>query len=158
MLPPKNKDIYNATIKLFGSEPEPAFEDPGRMERVWERNWGCDNDVGQLRAVLMHRPGDEFKIIDRSKRIEEIGSFGDLEAGWYWQSEDIPELEDLQAQHDALADALRAEGVRYVIVEQELLDEALRPAAALGVAGTPGVRERLRVEARGRTALVLELE
>jgi N-dimethylarginine dimethylaminohydrolase len=117
MLPPKNKDIYNATIKLFGSEPEPPFEDPERMQRVWGRNWGCDNDVGQLRAVLMHRPGDEFNVIDRDKRIQEIGSFGDLEAGWYWQSEEIPQLAELQAQHDNLADTLRAEGVDVIYLE-----------------------------------------
>jgi len=117
MLPPKNKDIYNATIKLFGSEPEPPFEDPERMQRVWGRNWGCDNDVGQLRAVLMHRPGDEFNVIDRDKRIQEIGSFGDLDAGWYWQSEEIPQLAELQAQHDNLADTLRAEGVDVIYLE-----------------------------------------
>lgn len=117
MLPPKNKDIYNATIKMFGSEPEPAFEHPERMERVWGRNWGCDNDVGQLRAVLMHRPGDEFNIIDRSKRIDEIGSYGDLDAGWYWQSDDIPDLSELQAQHDALAATLRGEGVEVFYLE-----------------------------------------
>ena len=69
MAEPSNLDIYNATIKLFGSEPEPAFEDPARQERVWGRSWGCDNDVGQIRAVLMHRPGDEFDVIDRDKRI-----------------------------------------------------------------------------------------
>ena len=117
MLPAKNKDVYNATIKLFGSEPEPAFEEAGRLERLWGRPWGCDNDVGQLRAVLMHRPGEEFKVIDRTKRIEEIGSFGDLEAGWYWQSEEIPDLAELQAQHDALAEALRAEGTEVIYLE-----------------------------------------
>ena len=73
----KNKDVYNATIKLFGSAPEPAFESPGRLKALWGREWGCDNDVGQLRAVLMHRPGDEFNVIDPAKRIEENGSFGD---------------------------------------------------------------------------------
>ena len=117
MPPQKNKDIYNATIKLFGSEPHPAFEDPGRMERVWGRDWGCDNDVGQIRAVLMHRPGEEFRVIDREKRIEEIGSFGDLDAGWYWQSEEIPDLALLQAQHDSLAEALRAEGAEVYYLE-----------------------------------------
>jgi hypothetical protein len=100
MTEPKNKDVYNATIKLFGSHPEPAFEDPGRLAALWGRRWGCDNDVGQIRAVLMHRPGDEFNVIDPAKRIEEIGSFGDLEAGWYWQSETIPPLAEMQAQHD----------------------------------------------------------
>ncbi len=116
-IPPKDKDVYNATIKLFGSHPEPAFEDPERMAAVWGRNWGCDNDVGQLRAVLMHRPGAEFAVIDRGKRIEAIGSYGDPEAGWYWQSEEIPALEELQAQHDALAAALRAEGVEVHYLE-----------------------------------------
>ena len=114
---PKNKDVYNATIKLFGSAPEPAFEDRGRLTALWGRAWGCDSDVGRLRAVLMHRPGAEFAIIDPTKRIAEIGSFGDLEAGWYWQSETIPPLAAMQAQHDALADALRAEGVEVIYLE-----------------------------------------
>lgn len=117
MTEPKNKDVYNATIKLFGSQPEPAFEDSRRLEALWGRAWGCDNDVGQLRAVLMHRPGREFDVIDPTKRIEETGSFGDLEAGWYWQSETIPPLTEMQAQHDALADALRAEGVEVIYLE-----------------------------------------
>ncbi len=116
-VPPKKKDLYSATIKYFGSAPEPAFEAPERLSRLWGRNWGCNNDVGKLRTVLMHRPGDEFSVIDRSKRIEEIGTYGDLEAGWYWQSDSIPSLEELQAQHDGLADLLRAEGVEVIYVE-----------------------------------------
>jgi len=113
----KNKDVYSATIRLFGPEPEPAFEESGRMERIWGRDWGCDSDVGRMRVVLMHRPGDEFNVIDRSKRIEGIGSFGDPDTGWYWQSEDIPDLAEMQAQHDALADLLRSEGVEVVYLE-----------------------------------------
>jgi N-dimethylarginine dimethylaminohydrolase len=114
---PKNTRMYSATIKMFGSEPDPAFEDPARLERLWGRNWGCDNDVGQIRVVLMHRPGSEFDIIDRSKKISETGSYGDLEAGWYWQSDAIPSLEELQEQHDALANLLRAEGAEVIYVE-----------------------------------------
>jgi N-dimethylarginine dimethylaminohydrolase len=117
MLAPKNKDVYNATIKLFGSEPEPAFEHPNRLEALWGRKWGCDNDVGQLRAVLMHRPGREFNVIDRTKYLPETGSYGDLKAGWYWQSETIPDLAEIQAQHDALAEALRREGVEICYLE-----------------------------------------
>jgi len=117
-LPSKNRDVYNATIKLFGSQPEPAFEDRARLEALWGRPWGCDNDVGQLRAVLMHRPGAEFAVIDPSKRIAETGSYGDLEAGWYWQSETIPSLSELQAQHDALAELLRAEGAEVFYLEE----------------------------------------
>ncbi len=113
----KDTGVYSATIKLFGSEPDPAFEDPARMERLWGRNWGCDNDVGQIRAVLMHRPGSEFEVIDRSKTIEQTGGYGDVDAGWYWQSRDIPDLAELQAQHDGLADALRAEGAEVIYLD-----------------------------------------
>jgi N-dimethylarginine dimethylaminohydrolase len=113
----KNSDVYSATIKHFGSEPGPSFEDPVRMQRVWGHDWGCDNDVGQLRQVLMHRPGREFDVIDPTKRIAETGSFGDVEAGWYWQSDRIAPLPELQAQHDSLAAALRTEGVDVVYLD-----------------------------------------
>ncbi|MCZ4352027.1 hypothetical protein O4H61_05820 [Roseovarius aestuarii] len=113
----KNISVYSATIKMFGSEPDPAFDDPERLVRLWGKQWGCDNDVGQLRAVLMHRPGDEFNIIDRNKAIPETGGFGDLDTGWYWQSQEIPDLTELQAQHDGLATALRAEGAEVIYLE-----------------------------------------
>jgi N-dimethylarginine dimethylaminohydrolase len=109
--------IYNMTIKMFGSHAEPAFESPEQQAALWGRPWGCDNDVGRLRAVLMHRPGSEFDVIDPNKRIESIGSFGDLEAGWYWQSATIPPLAEMQRQHDALVEALRNEGAEVILLE-----------------------------------------
>jgi N-dimethylarginine dimethylaminohydrolase len=112
--PHKRRDIYGATIKHFGSEPGPAFEESVRMQRVWGREWGCDNDVGPLRSVLMHRPGHEFDVIDPTKKIADTGSYGDLDAGWYWQSDRLASLTDLQAQHDSLAETLRAEGVEVI--------------------------------------------
>lgn len=109
--------IYAMTMKLFGAEAEPRFETTGELQASWGREWGCNNDVGQLRTVLMHRPGREFDVIDPSKRIEEIGCFGDVETGWYFQSDTLPKLSELQAQHDALVAALRAEGVEVVLLE-----------------------------------------
>ena len=32
--------VYNETIKLFGSHPEPAFESASQQEAVWGRQWG----------------------------------------------------------------------------------------------------------------------
>lgn len=112
--------IYNQTMKLFGVEPEPAHETPSELERHWGRAWGVDNDVGQIRVVLMHRPGKELDIVDPGKRIEEIGSFGDPKAGWYWQSDTIPPVSAMQAQHDALAAALRQEGVEVVTIDGDV--------------------------------------
>jgi N-dimethylarginine dimethylaminohydrolase len=109
--------VYDMTVKMFGPHAEPAFEDAGEQLACWGRRWGCDNDVGQLRAVLMHRPGQEFGVIDESKRLEGIGSFGDPDEGWYFQSDTIPELAEMQAHHDALAGTLRDEGVEVIMVE-----------------------------------------
>lgn len=109
--------VYDMTVKMFGPQAEPAFESPSEQQATWGRQWGCDNDVGQLRTVMMHRPGPEFSIIDKTKRLEGIGSFGDLHQGWYFQSNRIPELAEMQAHHDALARVLRDEGVEVIMVE-----------------------------------------
>ena len=108
---------YAQTMKTFGSVPEPPFEDPEEQLRSWGQLWGCDNDVGRLRKVLVHRPGQEMSIVDRSKYLPEIDAFGDLESGWYWQHNTIPELADMQAQHDAMTAALLAKGVEVVHLE-----------------------------------------
>ncbi|MCP4876722.1 MAG: amidinotransferase [Gammaproteobacteria bacterium] len=109
--------IYNQTIKLFGSQPEPGFEDASQQHSVWGRQWGCDNDVGQIRLCLMHRPGEEMSIIDPARRIEEVGSFGDLEQGWYFQSDVIPDWDEFRAQHEMLVQTLRSEGVEVVFLD-----------------------------------------
>ncbi len=109
--------IYSMTIKMFGSVPEPAFESESELQSNWGREWGCSTDVGTLRTVLMHRPGEEFNIIDPSKRIDEIGSFGDIDKGWYFQSDIIPDLSEMQSQHDGLAQTLRDEGVDVVMLD-----------------------------------------
>lgn len=112
--------IYSLTVKMFGPESEPAFESADEQIPYWGREWGCDNDVGRLEAVLMHRPGPEFDIIDPAKRIESIGSFGDRDAGWYFQSDTIPALAEMQAQHDRLAQALREEGTEVIMVQGDI--------------------------------------
>ena len=112
-----SRHIYNMTMKMFGSQAEPAFETRAELEASWGREWGCDNDVGELRLVMMHRPGPEFDVIDRSKRIDSIGSFGDLEKGWYFQSDTVPELAQMQAQHDSFVKTLRDEGVEVLMLE-----------------------------------------
>lgn len=109
--------IYNQTVKMFAAPAEPPFETPSELERYWGRAWGLDNDVGRIRAILMHRPGEEMQVIDPAKRIEEIGSLGDLETGWYFQSDSPPDIPAMQAEHDAFVAALEAEGVEVYFVE-----------------------------------------
>ncbi len=113
----ENEWRYNQLIKQFPSEAEPAFEDEEQQTRWWGRKWGCTNDVGRLRVVLMHRPGDEVKIVDTSKRLDS-NAFGDTQTGWYWRGTEAPDLPAMQAQHDAYVAALRAEGVEVVFIDR----------------------------------------
>jgi N-dimethylarginine dimethylaminohydrolase len=108
---------YNRLIAAFPSLTEPAFEDPEMQAFVWGRRWGCTTDVGQLRTVLVHRPGGEVGVVDPAKYLPEIGAYGDVEAGWYWRGPEPPDLPRMQAQHDALVALLRAEGVEVVALD-----------------------------------------
>ena len=53
---------YHEVLKRIPPRALPAFEDEAMQERVWGRRWGVSNDVGTLRTVLVHRPGDEIGI------------------------------------------------------------------------------------------------
>ncbi|MEM7499179.1 MAG: arginine deiminase-related protein [Pseudomonadota bacterium] len=110
---------YNMTIRAFPSHADPTFESAAQQEEIWGRKWGCTNDVGRLRMVLMHRPGPEMDIIDPTKRIERLNSFGDEEGeSWYWRGDRLPDIAAQQEQHDKLTSALEAEGVDVVLVGQ----------------------------------------
>lgn len=109
--------VYNQTVKMFATPGDPPHEDPDQLATYWGRAWGLNNDVGQIRSILVHRPGPEMDIIDPSKRIESIGSFGDLQEGWYFQSDTIPPVTEMQQQHDALTDALKRYGIEVLHVD-----------------------------------------
>lgn len=109
--------IYNQTVKMFAAGAEPAFEDEGELASTWGRAWGVNNDVGRITDILMHRPGPEMAVVDPAKRLTEIGSFGDVATGWYFQSDTPPDVPLMQAQHDAFVAALVAEGVSVHYME-----------------------------------------
>jgi len=109
--------IYNQTIKMFAADASPPFEAESELSRNWGKVWGIDNDVGQVRSILVHRPGPEMQIVDAKKRIAEIGSFGDVEKGWYFQSDTPPDIPAMQSQHDAMVKAFEAAGIEVYHVE-----------------------------------------
>ena len=149
--------IYNKTIKMFGSNAEPAFEAADQQVAVWGRQWGCDNDVGRIRLCLMHRPGEEMNIVDPAKRIEEIGSFGDREQGWYFQSEVIPDWDEFREQHDRLVQLLRAEAVEVVFldsVEADGIKSVYTRDSAIAIRGGALVTRLARSIRRGEEAHV----
>ncbi len=109
--------VYTQTVKMFAAPASPPFEDDAELERHWGRVWGLDNDVGRIRSVLVHAPGREMAVVDPAKRIPEIGSYGDVASGWYFQSDTPPDVDAMQAQHAGLVRALEQAGVEVFHVE-----------------------------------------
>ncbi len=62
-------------------------------------------------------PGTEMNIVDPAKRIPEIGSFGDLKAGWYFQSDTPPDISAMQAQHDGMVKAFAEAGIEVFYLD-----------------------------------------
>ncbi len=118
--------VYNETVRMFAIGGDPPHEDPTELEASWGRIWGVSNDVGRIRSVLMHRPGPEMGVVDPSKRIERIGSYGDLDEHWYFQSEAPPDIPGMQAQHDGFVAALERRGVE--VIRQEDVGERMLKA------------------------------
>jgi N-dimethylarginine dimethylaminohydrolase len=105
---------YHEVLKRIPPRPLPAFEDPAMQERVWGRRWGVHNDVGTLRVVLVHRPGDELSVMTADRYDPAIEALIDDDAQWYWRGDRPPDLAKMQAEHDAVTAALRREGVEVV--------------------------------------------
>ena len=108
---------YHAVLKRIPPRAFPVFEDPGMQERVWGRRWGVFNDVGTLRLVLVHRPGDEVRLMTADRYDPSIEALIDDDAQWYWRGDRAPDLPKMQAEHDALVTALQREGVEVVHVD-----------------------------------------
>jgi len=100
---------------------EPAFEDPVMQERIWGNNWGANNDVGRLSKVLVHRPGKEWDVMmTGGEYVADVDALLGPEDMWYWKGRERPDIAKVQAQHDNLTTALKAEGVEVVTVVDPL--------------------------------------
>jgi N-dimethylarginine dimethylaminohydrolase len=96
---------------------EPAFEDPAELERVWGERWGSVDEVGALRSVLMRRPGRELEQIRADAWNPAARALVDPNGGWYWESEDPPDIALVARQHEGLVAALESEGVEVSFAE-----------------------------------------
>jgi N-dimethylarginine dimethylaminohydrolase len=99
---------------LFPASPAPPFHDAAALVRDWDADWGCDDDVSPLRTVLVRRPGDEWKGVRADCWDEDARSLVDPARTWFWESRELPDVARMQADHDGLVAALRAEGVEVV--------------------------------------------
>ena len=70
------------------------------LERVWGGEWGANTEVGQLRKVLLHRPGREMLAVEEP--YEE------------WRYGYKPDLEEMRRDYEVLRAAFEEEGVEVV--------------------------------------------
>jgi N-dimethylarginine dimethylaminohydrolase len=111
------QQYYHEVLKRISPKSHPVFEDPGMQERVWGRRWGVYDDVGPLKLVLVHRPGNEIKVMTKKKYDPSIEAMIDDDEQWYVLGEEPPNLEKMQEEHDQLMNILRKEGVEVMSVE-----------------------------------------
>jgi N-dimethylarginine dimethylaminohydrolase len=80
---------------------ETSMED--ELSEYWGGDWGCDSEVGTLKAVLLRCPGKE---IEKVKDPDECR--------WL----DVMDAEKARTQHDALAELYRSQGIKVHYVEK----------------------------------------
>jgi N-dimethylarginine dimethylaminohydrolase len=115
------EEAYMNLHRRIPGEPEPAFEEPEMMDKVWGRRWGVSNDVGRLRMVLVHRPGNEWQpMMSGGEYVEDLQVWLGPDNMWYWYGRQRPDIAKAQAQHDGLTTTLKAEGVEVVPIEDPL--------------------------------------
>ena len=83
---------------------------------------GADSEVGRLRTVMLHRPGDELKRLTPRNNDKLL-------------FDGIPWVARAQEEHDAFADALRSRDVE-VLYLTDLLTETLQQESARNLAIT----------------------
>jgi arginine deiminase len=100
---------------------------------------GVDSEVGQLKTVLMHRPGPELERMTPRHRDRLL--FGTL-----------PWVSRARQEHDVLCQALRDQGVEVLYLTELLQDaleyQAARQAAIALAVGDAGLGDDLRSQLR----------
>lgn len=86
-----------------------------------ECGYRVESEVGRLRAVLLHRPGDELRRLTPRNNDQLL-------------FDGLPWVDRAQDEHDAFADLLRSRGVEVLLLS-ELLIEALTVSGAARMQG-----------------------
>ncbi len=73
------------------------------LAEYWGGDWGCDSEVGTLKAVLLRRPGKEIEKVKDPQ-----------ECRWL----DVMDAEKARREHDSLAELYRSQGVKVHYVEK----------------------------------------
>ncbi len=113
-----SSQYYHRVLQRIPPKPKPSFSEETMQKRVWGRRWGVVNDVGTLRMVLLHRPGKELNVMRTGGVYDpEIEAIINEDEQWYFRSQEAPNLEKMQAEHDTFVALLRQNGVEVVFMD-----------------------------------------
>jgi len=108
-----------SAYRKTGPVEEPPFESHDEQSRYWGERWGVDNDVGQIRQVLVHRPGNEIHCVNEESCYDnDAHALVHPEGQWYWLGREPLDLAKMQQQHDALVRVLEDEGATPVYLHR----------------------------------------
>lgn len=127
--------------ELFPSLVNSEIGSSEAIRMIWGEDWGVDNEVGQIKRILLKRPGKEMEAINENDCVysPEYGAWVHKEEKGYWVSEDgaLPNIAIMQEQHDRLASLLRQEGAEVIYLESsDTLSKAVNVRDVLSM--TPG--------------------
>lgn len=114
---PLSQDAYHKVLELFPPTPAPAFEDPEQLKKHWGKVWGVNSEIGKLRMILLHRPGEEMKCIKKELWNDEVGAMIAPDKTWYWRCEEEPDIDKMIEEHEAYAKVFRDHGVEVVYLD-----------------------------------------
>ena len=99
----RKKDIFNAAAYGgVGWSPRKTHLSE-ELGNIWG-NCGISTEWSRLKAMLLHRPGDELGTSDNPNEVQMLASI---------------DIKKVQAQHDAMAEAYRNTGVKVHYIEPE---------------------------------------
>lgn len=112
-----SSQYYHIVLERIPPRARPVFEEEGMQQRVWGRRWGVRNDVGTLKTILLHRPGEEINVMTADKYDPNLDALIDDEEQWYFRSDKAPDLNKMQEEYDNLVSILQNEGVEIIWAE-----------------------------------------
>lgn len=104
----KTKAELDRTVLTVMDELEVTSTFTDDMPRIYGNNWYVDSEIGKLRAVMLHRPGREFELI-QGKDPKMLSMH------------EIPDVKKMQDEFDAIKEMYESNGVKVYLLED--LDE-----------------------------------
>lgn len=92
-------------------------------KEIWQNTWGVHDAVGQIKKVLVHRPGVEIGRLAKADYDKEAGALIIKDSRGrvisYCKGATPPDLLLMKKQHDEMTAALKSEGAEVIFLDNQ---------------------------------------